>query len=117
MGTTDAKAQSFYVEYPAMMKVGDNLKDASMEMTMDNKGMQQTMSMTVTNRKVEGQEKITTPAGSWDCFKITNHTKVVTKVMGMGIPINMDLTEWYAPGFGVVKSQSKYGGTEITAIH
>jgi hypothetical protein len=37
-------------------------------------------------------------------------------MMGVGIPVNMDGVEWYAPGFGVVKTQSKHGATEISAI-
>jgi hypothetical protein len=36
--------------------------------------------------------------------------------IGIGIPINADVTEWYAPGFGVVKTESGGGKTEITAI-
>ena len=34
------------------------------------------------------------------------------------IPINSNLdgTEWFAPGFGVVKSDSKNGSTVITSI-
>jgi hypothetical protein len=78
--------------------------------------MKQSIDMRVSNRKVQGKEKITTTAGSWDCFKITNTTKMKIKTMGIGIPMNSDVTEWFAPGFGVVKSESKAGGTAITAI-
>jgi hypothetical protein len=40
------------------------------------------------------------------------------KTMGIGLPaMNMDNTEWFAPGFGIVKTQSKHGGTAITAIN
>jgi hypothetical protein len=98
------------------MKEGDVLKDGNMDMDIQNKGMKQSLSMSVNNRKVEGKEKITTTAGTWDCFKITNQTKMKIKTMGIGIPMNMDVTEWYAPGFGVVKSSSKYGETVITSI-
>lgn len=115
--STDATAQNFYIEYPASMKVGNDLKDGNMEMTIDNKGVKQTLSMSVTNRKVEGQESVTTSAGTWDCFRITNHTKIVTKVMGIGIPLNMDITEWFAPGFGVLKTKSKFGETAVTSIN
>ena len=115
-GNTDAKAENVYIEYPAAMNAGDNLKDGHMELALDNKGMKQTLTLDVTNRKVEGKEKITTPAGTWDCYRITNSTKMKIKTMGIGIPINMDVTEWYAPGFGIVETQSKYGKTEITSI-
>ena len=116
-GTTDAKAENVYIEYPAAMNAGDNLKDGHMELDMDNKGMKQSLTLDVANRKVEGKEKITTPAGTWDCYKITNSTKMKIKTMGIGIPMNMDVTEWFAPGFGIVKTQSKYGETIITSIN
>lgn len=66
------------------------------------------MSFKVTNRKVVGNETVTSPAGSWDCFKITYDADFSTKVMGMSMPMRMQATEWFAPGFGVVKTES-YG--------
>lgn len=105
-----------YLEYPAGMKEGDDLKDASFSMDFKSKsGLGGHISMDMTNRKVTGKESVTTPAGTWDCFKITFHSKMIFK-MGIGIPMNSDVTEWYAPGFGVVKSQSSGGSTEITSI-
>ena len=38
------------------------------------------------------------------------------KTMGIGVPMNVEGVEFFAPGFGVVKTQSKHGGTEIVAI-
>jgi hypothetical protein len=113
---TDATAENIYMEYPAKLNVGDNLKDGHMGLETETKGMKQSMVMDITNRKVEGKEKVTTAAGSWECYKITSKTKMKIKTMGIGIPMNMDVTEWFAPGFGVVKTQSKYGETAITAI-
>jgi hypothetical protein len=112
-----ATASNVYIEYPADMKEGDNLKDATMQVDIENNGMKQSVNMQVINRKVQGKENITTPAGSWECFKITNTTKMKVKTMGIGIPVNSDVTEWFAPGFGIVKSESKGGGTIISAIH
>jgi len=116
LGITDAKAENIYIEYPAAMNVGDNLQDGHMEIETESKGMKQSITLDVINRKVEGKEKVTTPAGTWDCYKITNNTKMKIKTMGIGVPMNMDVTEWFAPGFGMVKTQSKYGETAITAI-
>ncbi|MBO9564599.1 MAG: hypothetical protein J7621_17615 [Niastella sp.] len=115
-GTTDAKAENIYMEYPASMQVGDQLKDATMDLQIDNKGMKQSINMIVSNRKVEGKEQVTTTAGTWDCFKITYKSKITIKTMGIGIPVNIEGTEWFAPGFGIVKTDSKHGGTAITAI-
>ena len=116
MGDVSATGSTTYLEYPANMKEGDQLKDASFSMDFKSKsGLGGHISVDMTNRKVAGKESVTTPAGTWDCYKITYHSKIIFK-MGIGIPINSDVTEWYAPGFGVVKSESNGGGTEITAI-
>ena len=87
-----------------------------MTMEVNNNGMQQTLTMNVTNRKVEGKESITTPAGTWDCFKITSKSKIHMKMGPIGVPMNFDSTEWFAPGFGVVKTESKHGETLITSV-
>jgi len=112
----DVKADNIYIEYPASMKTGDQLKDATMEMEVDNKGMKQSVRMVVNDRKVEGKESVTTAAGTWDCFKISYKSKITIKTMGIGIPVNIEGTEWFAPGFGIVKTQSKFGGTAVTSI-
>ncbi len=113
---TEAKADNVYIEYPTSMKPGDNLKDASMTMEMNNNGMIQTLTMNVTNRKVEAKESVTTPAGTWQCFKISSKSKIHMKMGPIGIPMNFDTTEWFAPGFGIVKTESKQGGTMITSV-
>jgi len=113
---SDVKAENIFIEYPSSMNIGDALKDATMHMDMDNNGMKQSVDMEVFDRKVEGKEKITTPAGSWDCYKISYKSKMRIKTMGIGMPMNIEGTEWFAPGFGVVKTSSKHGGTEIVAI-
>ena len=79
-------------------------------------GMAASIEITITNRQVGSKESITSPAGTWECFKITSNQKILSKVAGMGIPIKMDVTEWYAPGVGVIKTESKFGSTLITAI-
>ncbi len=112
----DAKMDDMYIEYPNNMKAGDQLKDANMTLEINNNGMKQSVIMNVTNRKVEGKESVTTSAGTWECFKITYKSKINIKTMGVGLPVNLDGTEWYAPGFGVVKTESKHGGTAITSI-
>jgi len=112
----DVKADKIYIEYPANMKAGDKLKDATLDMTIDNQGMKQSVNMVTSDRVVEGKESVTTTAGTWDCFKITFKSKITIKTMGIGMPFNIEGTEWFAPGFGIVKTESKHGGTAITAI-
>ncbi|MBL7698403.1 MAG: hypothetical protein JNK79_09600 [Chitinophagaceae bacterium] len=113
---TDVQGENIYIEYPNNMNVGDNLKNATMHLEWDNKGMKQSMDMEVFDRKVEAKENVTTPAGSWDCYKISYKSKTRIKTMGIGVPMNIEGTEYYAPGFGIVKTESKHGGTQIVAI-
>lgn len=113
---TQVTGQSTYIDYPNDMKVGDQLKDGNFTMDIKRGGMAQTLTMQITERKVLGQESVTTPAGTWDCFKISAHSHLSVKTGPIGIPFNYDYTEWYAPGFGTIKSDGKYGGTAITSI-
>lgn len=113
---TDVKADNIYIEYPNNMAVGDNLKNATMHLEWDNKGMKQSIDMEVFDRKVEAKESVTTPAGTWDCYKISYKGKTRIKTMGIGVPMNIDGTEFFAPGFGIVKTESKHGGTQIVSI-
>ncbi len=114
--TTEAKGEAVYLEYPGNMKVGDQLKDANFKMTGESGPMTFTLTMNITDRKVEGKESVTTTAGTWDCFKITSKSHMNIK-MAINIPTNFESTEWYAPGFGVVKTENKGGGgTAITSV-
>lgn len=117
LGKTDVQADAIYLDYPLVIKEGDTLKDGSFAMNINSSnGLSQSVTMNITDRKVAAKESITTTAGTWQCYKIAFKTNMKIKMAGMGIPVNFDGFEWYAPGFGVVKTDSKYGGTEITAI-
>ncbi len=116
IGDVSATGQASFLEYPSNMKEGDVLKDGQFSMDFKTQsGIGAHISIDITKRKVVGKESVTTPAGTWECFKINYHSKLVFK-MGIGLPINSDISEWYAPGFGVVKTESKTGNTEITSI-
>lgn len=116
MGNVSATGQESYLEYPSNMKEGDVLKDGQFGMDFKmQSGIGAHINVDITKRKVQGKESVTTPGGTWNCFKITYHSKVVVKI-GIGIPVNADVAEWYAPGFGVVKTESGGGVTEITSV-
>jgi hypothetical protein len=85
-------------------------------MNMDNHGMTQTLTMVISNRKIDAQESVTTTAGTWNCFKISFKCKIGVKTGPFSIPATFEGTEWYAPGFGIVKTESKFGSTAITSI-
>ena len=113
---TAAKAESMYLEYPASMAAGDALKDGNMTMDINTSGLPSTATILITDRKVEGKESVTTTAGTWDCYRISFKGKMKIKMGPIPINSNLDGTEWFAPGFGVVKSDSKNGSTVITSI-
>ena len=117
MKSGTANATDVYLEYPANMNVGDQLKDGQFKMDYKNAGgLDCTIEVSITERKIEGKETITTVAGTWECFKISAKNRIYAKTLNIGFPITMDVTEWFAPEFGVVKTESKTGKTEITSI-
>jgi hypothetical protein len=117
MQTGTATANDVYLEYPVDLKIGDNLKDGHFNMEFANSaGMKSTIDISITERKVEGKESVTTGAGTWECFKISTNNKIISRIAGIGFPIKSSVTEWFAPGFGVVKTESSGGKTEITSI-
>jgi len=130
-GDAEVNAKSSFLSYPGTMKVGDAPPDGSFTMDLSHSGggpgapgappagppgFKQSLTMTISDRKVIAQESVTTTAGTWNCFKITYRCKVGVKTGPFSIPANIDITEWYAPGFGVIKTESKYGSTAITSI-
>jgi hypothetical protein len=115
--TESTTASDAYLEYPANMNVGDQLKDGQFNMDYEStSGLKSSIEISITERKVEGKETVTTPAGTWECFKISAKNKIDSKISNIGIPITMSVTEWFAPEFGIVKTESKTGKTEITSI-
>ena len=103
----EANLEPTYIEYPYNMSEGQSLKDAVFEMDMKmNSGMNSKMSMKQTNRKVEGKEQVTSPAGTWEAYKITSEGYYRMNMGGIGIPMTFKVTEWFVPGFGIVKTES-----------
>ena len=106
-------SSAIYLEYPNGMQAGDALKDGNFSVSGANN---MTLQVSITERKVEAKETVTTPAGTWDCLRISSKQKLTTKIGAMGIPITLNLLEWFAPGVGVVKTETKMGKTELTSI-
>jgi len=119
----EVKGEESFVEYPSSMSAGQTLKDVNFSMEVHNKGsLFSTITLIQDNRNVIGKETVTSPAGTWECWKISYDSQFKATMMGIGIPINMKTTEWFAPGFGVVKSESfskngkLLGSTLITSV-
>jgi hypothetical protein len=90
------------LELPANMKAGDVLKNGDMKIAFASGGMTiMNMTFNVSNRKVDAVESITTPAGTFECYKISYD--VAAKMM---INVKTKGVEWYSQGVGLVKSES-----------
>lgn len=101
----EMQIESDNLEIPNDLSVGQTLKDGAITITTANSPIPMNMSVKITNRKVVGKESITTPAGTFECYKITSNSTVNSK-MGIGMTFNYTTVEWIAPKVAVVKSES-----------
>ncbi|MBN1789761.1 MAG: hypothetical protein JW830_04640 [Bacteroidales bacterium] len=98
----EMKMEGGALEIPASMKAGDVLKNGDMKMSFSSGGMTiMNITMNISNRKVDAVESITTPAGTFECYKISYDVamKMMMNMKSKGV-------EWYAKGVGMVKSET-----------
>lgn len=101
----ELKIEAENLEVPNSLSVGESLKDGVMTVTAMNSPIPMTMNISITNRKIVGKESVTTPAGTFECYKITSDLTVETK-MAIGFTLSFSTVEWLAPKVAVVKSES-----------
>ncbi len=101
------------LDWPNDLSVGQTLPDSNMNMKISMGGMNMNMVLTVKDRKVTGKEKITTPAGTFDCFVIAYDTNVEM----MGTSHKSSSKQWIAEGVGLVKQEdTQKGKVENTSL-
>lgn len=86
------------IEIPQNLEAGMTLDDGSVTISGD---IPMKMTVVITDRKVEGKETITTPAGTFECFKITY--SVATKML---MNINSTGVDYIAKGVGMVRNET-----------
>lgn len=95
--------------YPPSLAVGDQLENNTFTMTMSSgaEGMMINVNTAIHmyDRNVESKEFITTPAGTFDCYKISYKMTSTTEVMGMKTEVKSAGVEYITPRFGVVRSE------------
>lgn len=87
---------------PSKLDIGAALPDAEMTMTVSSNGTQvMQMNFKITERKVEAIESITTPAGTFECYKLTQTTNMKM------LFINKTFTsiDWISDNIGSVRSE------------
>ena len=105
-GDMDLTIEGTELVMPANLSVGQTLPDAEMTMVVENNGVSfATVTLNITNRKVEGREEITVPAGTFEVYKISYETHTETRTMGIPIRVNTRTVEYHSPEVGMVRSE------------
>lgn len=102
------------LEFPAKLVPGQSLPDGNITMKANSGGMTlMTINMNVTNRQVEAAETVTTPAGTFECVRISQETE-----MKAIIKRKFKTVSWYAVGVGMVKSENldEKGNVESSTV-
>lgn len=90
------------LEFPSDLSVGQTLPDAETVINLKMNGFPMpSMTIRVLNRKVSASEKVTTPVGTFDCYKIDYETEI-----DYVFNIHVTASEWVAKNVGMVKSES-----------
>lgn len=120
----EIKIEGDMLEYPSTMKAGDALPNGTMKVMIVTKDGQvtSTTNILIKDRKCEAVENKTTPAGTWECYKITYTMEMSIATAMMTIPMKpRTATEWFSFKVGSVRSESYKNGemesySELTAF-
>lgn len=92
------------LEWPSDLDIGQSLDDGSITIS----GNMINMKVDVTDRKVEAKEKVTTPAGTFDAYKISYNVK-----MKMIMNRESKAVDYIAEDVGLVRSESYNGNGKL----
>tara|TARA_R110001583_G_scaffold42654_5_gene135669 strand:+ start:1742 stop:2353 length:612 start_codon:yes stop_codon:yes gene_type:complete len=90
------------IELPNDLNVGQGLDDANVAMSIKMTGMNMNIKVDQLNRIVEKKESVNTPAGTYECYVITQDNVSET----MGVKQTMQSKLWLAEGVGMVKQET-----------
>ena len=90
------------IELPNNLSVGQELNDANVTVNMSISGIAMNISVNIVDRKVEALEQITTEAGTFDCYQLSETIK--SKSMGANLEITSKT--WLAEGVGMIKNET-----------
>ena len=96
------KGEPCFSVLPSSMKEGDVLEDAVFDVTVVGIPCK----VSVTDRKVVGRERITVPAGTFDCVVVLEH-----KSQRLGKLVVSYAYTWYAAGIGMVRHDTYIKGS------
>ena len=97
------------IELPNELSVGQALSDANVAMKIDMGGMTMDMKVDMVNRKVEKQENVTTPAGTFNCYVIYSDYESNMMMVSQAFPSRL----WLAEGVGMIKQETYKKNGEV----
>ena len=98
----EVKVVSEDLMYPPKLSPGMKLKDGSIRIEMAGGMMNMNMTTNIINRKVEAYETITTPAGDFKCYKVSED--IESKMAFINTKIRS--VAWIAKDIGTIRSES-----------
>ncbi|GIV36570.1 MAG: hypothetical protein KatS3mg032_0949 [Cyclobacteriaceae bacterium] len=101
----ELKVESDNLEIPSRLAAGQTLKNGSVTLTAVGSPIPMKITVTITDRRVEGQESVTTPAGTFTCWKISSKSSTQMQ-MGMNMNMSFSSVEWITEKTGLVRSES-----------
>lgn len=94
------------IEFPLSAKPGTELKDAKATIQIGIQGNPiGTVNIVIRNRKIEGEEKVTTPAGIFNCVKVTGDFEMESNIMSQSKKQSKN-TSWINESIGPVKTEN-----------
>jgi hypothetical protein len=90
------------IKIPNSLTVGQTLDDSNINVNMSMTGMKMKINIDNYDRKVESKETVTTTAGTFDCYLLTEKTK--SKVMMANQEMSGKI--WLAEDVGMVKQET-----------
>lgn len=120
-------------DFPHKPAVGGKLPDVVYHVSTSQGGRKMDLKSTMKDRKVEKKERVTTTAGTFDCFKVSAIVDVDMNIPGMDANTQKMMEQmksqmpkstvvmWYDPANTVIKMEFKMGEkmisrTEVTQI-
>jgi hypothetical protein len=120
----EVSVEADMLQFPATMTVGQALPGGNIKVTVKTKDSPLVVvtNITIKDRKCVAIESRTTPAGTWECYKITATLEGSTRMGTFNMPMPpTQTTEWFSNKVGSVRSESYQKGklqgyTELTAF-
>ena len=101
-GNMEIKMEMTEMEIPSNLRAGQKLKDASLKISTVNSPITLSLQVDMKNRQVVGKETVQTPAGSFECYKLT-YDMVMDFMMGS---TTMKNVQYLTEKLGAVRTET-----------